>query len=152
MAYSDRTYVGTGLGPGPKWVTVYCVKPSHCNFCGNLNGSYTLALYQSWSRSQSRSHISSVWLDHENLMDKYFLQYQLTLKPILLHLGDYRECLLVVWNTLNYTVLTSTTTTAPMHDVIWDPSTVNEFVSVGTAGRHSTLCESTSLVCFIFSS
>ena len=82
-------------------------------------------------------------------MDKYFLQYQLMLKPIFLHLGDYRECLLVVWNTLNYTVLTSTITTVPMHDVIWDPSTVNEFVSVGTAGRHSALFESNSLVCFI---
>ena len=35
MAYSDRTYVGTG----PEWVTVYYVKPSHCNLCGKLNGS-----------------------------------------------------------------------------------------------------------------
>ena len=79
-------------------------------------------------------------------MDEYFFQYHLALKSIFLHLGDYRECLLVVWNTLNYTVLTSTTTTVPMHDVNWDPSTVNEFVSVGTAGMHNTLCESTSLV------
>ena len=39
------TYVGTG--PGPEWITVFYVKPSHCNLCGNLNGSYTLALYQS---------------------------------------------------------------------------------------------------------
>ena len=38
MVYSDRTYVGTG----PEWVTVFYVKPSHCNLCGNLNGSYTL--------------------------------------------------------------------------------------------------------------
>ena len=56
MAYSDRTYVGTG--PGPEWVTVYYVKPSHCNLCGNLNGSYTLALYQ------SQSHISPVRFNH----------------------------------------------------------------------------------------
>ena len=54
MANSDRTYVGTG--PGPEWVTVYYVKPSHCNLCGNLNGPYTLALYQ----FRSGSHISSV--------------------------------------------------------------------------------------------
>ena len=47
MAYSDRTYVGTGPGPGPEWVTVYYVKPSYCNLCGKLNRSYTLALYQS---------------------------------------------------------------------------------------------------------
>ena len=39
MAYSDRTYVGTGSGLGPEGVTVYYVKLSHCNLCGNLNGS-----------------------------------------------------------------------------------------------------------------
>ena len=38
ITHSDRTYVGTG--PGPEWVTVYYVKPSHCNLCGNLNGVY----------------------------------------------------------------------------------------------------------------
>ena len=54
MAYSDSTYVGAGPGPGPEWVTIFYVKPSHCNLCGNLNRSYTLALCQSWS------HISSV--------------------------------------------------------------------------------------------
>ena len=42
MAYSDRTYVGTGPGPGPEWVTVFYVRPSHYNLCGNLNGSHTL--------------------------------------------------------------------------------------------------------------
>ena len=63
MVYSDITYVGMGPGSGSEWVTVCYVKPSHCNLCGNLNGwsgSCTLALYQ----SQSRSHLSSVWLDH----------------------------------------------------------------------------------------
>ena len=25
---------GPGPGPGPEWVTVYYVKPSHCNLCG----------------------------------------------------------------------------------------------------------------------
>ena len=45
MAYPDRTYVEKE--PGPEWVTVCYVKPSHCNLCGNLNGSYTLvALYR----------------------------------------------------------------------------------------------------------
>ena len=58
IAYSDRTYVGMGPGPVAECVTVYYVKPSRCNLCWNLNGSYTLALYQSWSRSHS--HISSV--------------------------------------------------------------------------------------------
>ena len=70
MAYSDRTHMGTGQGPGPgpEWVTVYYVKLSHCNLCGNLNGSYTLALYQSWSRSRLRSHISSIWISHQYLL------------------------------------------------------------------------------------
>ena len=65
MAYSDRTYVGTGPRLGPGWVTVYYVKPLHCNLCGNLNVSYTLALYQSRSRSSSQSHISSVWISNQ---------------------------------------------------------------------------------------
>ena len=60
MAHSDRTYVGMGSGLGPEWVAVYCVKPSHCNLCGILNGSYTLALYQSQYQSRSRSQIISV--------------------------------------------------------------------------------------------
>ena len=42
MAYSDRTYVGTGPAAGPEWVAVFYVRPSHCNLCGNLNGYYTL--------------------------------------------------------------------------------------------------------------
>ena len=37
MAHSDRAYVGTGPEPGLEWVTLYYVKPSHCNLCGNLN-------------------------------------------------------------------------------------------------------------------
>ena len=65
MAYSDRTYVGPGPRLGSGWVTVYYVKPSHCNLCGNLNVSYTLALYQSRSRSLSQSYISSVWISNQ---------------------------------------------------------------------------------------
>ena len=34
MAYSDRTDVGTGLGLGPEWVTVYCVKPHTVTYVG----------------------------------------------------------------------------------------------------------------------
>ena len=40
------------------------IKPSHYNLCGNLNGSCTLALYQ--SRSRSHSHISSVCINHRS--------------------------------------------------------------------------------------
>ena len=61
--------MGPGPGLGPEWVTVCYVKHSHCNFCGNLNGSYTLALYQS----------RSVWLDHEANM---VCSHCLTPRPI----------------------------------------------------------------------
>ena len=51
--------------------------------------------------------------------------------------GDYRECSIVVWSTYTYTVLTSTKTSQPVHDIKWDPYTVNEFASVGEAGTLS---------------
>ena len=53
---------------------------------------------------------------------------------VLLVAGDYRECAVVVWSMLNYTVLATTTTSVPMHDIMWDPYTVNEFSSVGQNG------------------
>jgi len=52
-------------------------------------------------------------------------------------LGDYRECSIILWSTYTYTILTSTKTSQPIHDLKWDPYTVNEFASVGEAG---TLC------------
>jgi len=52
-------------------------------------------------------------------------------------LGDYRECSIVVWSSYTYTVLTSTKTSRPIHDLKWDPYTVNEFASVGDAGTLS---------------
>jgi len=51
--------------------------------------------------------------------------------------GDYRECNIVLWSTYTFTVLTSTKTSQPVHDVKWDPYTVNEFASVGDAGTLS---------------
>ena len=51
--------------------------------------------------------------------------------------GDYRECSIVLWSTNTYTVLTSTKTMRPIHDLVWDPYTVNEFASVGEAGTLS---------------
>ena len=66
MAYSDRTYVGTEPGPGLEWVTVYCVKLSHCNLCRNLNRSYTLALFQ----SRSHYYITSVLISHHAVLCK----------------------------------------------------------------------------------
>ena len=63
-------YVGTGPEPGPEWVTVYYFKPSHCNLCGNLNGSCILALYQ--SRSRSHSHISSVCISHQSTRSRVY--------------------------------------------------------------------------------
>jgi len=51
--------------------------------------------------------------------------------------GDYRECAIVLWSTYTYTVLTSTKTSQPIHELKWDPYTVNEFASVGDAGTLS---------------
>ena len=51
--------------------------------------------------------------------------------------GDYRECTIVLWSTYTYTVLTSTKTSQPIHELKWDPYTVNEFASVGDAGTLS---------------
>ena len=34
MAHSDRAYVGTGLGPGPEWVTVYYVTLHTATYVG----------------------------------------------------------------------------------------------------------------------
>jgi len=51
--------------------------------------------------------------------------------------GDYRECSVVLWSTYTYTVLTSTKTSRPVHDLKWDPYTVNEFASVGEDGTLS---------------
>ena len=48
--------------------------------------------------------------------------------------GDYHECSIVVWSTSNYSVLTSTHTSLPIHHLRWDPYTVNEFASVGENG------------------
>ena len=48
--------------------------------------------------------------------------------------GDYRDRTIVVWSTYNYGILVTTKTNVPMHNLRWDPFTVNEFVSVGANG------------------
>ena len=77
-----------GNGTGTRMVTVYYVKPSHCNLYGNLNRSYTLALYQ--SRSQSHSHTSSVWISHKCSISfiwkwAFFSQITLTIRDYPIH-------------------------------------------------------------------
>ncbi|XP_065066075.1 WD repeat-containing protein 90-like [Rhopilema esculentum] len=52
----------------------------------------------------------------------------------LLTIGDYRECSVVIWSTMDYTVLVSTFTRYPIHAVSWDPFTMNEFATVGQNG------------------
>ena len=49
----------------------------------------------------------------------------------LISVGDYHECSVVVWSTTNYAVLTTSYAKEPIHSLLWDPYTVNEFVSVG---------------------
>lgn len=48
--------------------------------------------------------------------------------------GDYKDCTIVVWNTINYDILTTSKTNTAIHDLKWDPFSVNEFVSVGQGG------------------
>ena len=54
-------------GTGEEWVTVFYAESSHCNLCRNWSITNTLALYQSWSRSRSRSHINSIWEIHKGV-------------------------------------------------------------------------------------
>ena len=53
---------------------------------------------------------------------------------IVLFLGDYRDCTIVVWSTDTYGILTTSKAASPIHSLKWDPYTVNEFSSVGQNG------------------
>ena len=48
--------------------------------------------------------------------------------------GDYRECSVVVWCTRDLVVLASSFARHPVHDIMWDPYTANEFCSLGQEG------------------
>ncbi|KAK2180206.1 hypothetical protein NP493_453g01010 [Ridgeia piscesae] len=52
----------------------------------------------------------------------------------LVSVGDYRDCTIAVWSTHTYDLLTTTKTSEPVHDLKWDPTTANEFASVGDNG------------------
>ena len=52
----------------------------------------------------------------------------------LVSVGDYRECSVVVWSTRDLVVLASSFARHPVHDIMWDPYTANEFCSVGQDG------------------
>ena len=52
----------------------------------------------------------------------------------LVSVGDYRECSVVVWSTRDFVVLASSFARHPVHDIMWDPYTANEFCSVGQDG------------------
>jgi len=52
----------------------------------------------------------------------------------LVSVGDYRECSVVVWCTRDLVVLAASYARQPVHDVMWDPYTANEFASVGQDG------------------
>ncbi|EDO36826.1 predicted protein, partial [Nematostella vectensis] len=53
---------------------------------------------------------------------------------MLISVGDFRDCSVVVWNTQTYDVITSSYARLPVHDILWDPYTVNEFATVGEGG------------------
>lgn len=52
----------------------------------------------------------------------------------LVSVGDYRECSVVVWCTRDLVVLAASYARHPVHDIMWDPYTANEFTSVGQDG------------------
>ena len=52
----------------------------------------------------------------------------------LVSVGDYRECSVVVWCARDMVVLAASYARQPVHDVMWDPYTANEFASVGQDG------------------
>ncbi|XP_035694518.1 WD repeat-containing protein 90-like [Branchiostoma floridae] len=52
----------------------------------------------------------------------------------LVTVGDYRECTIALWSTFDYSLLTATKTSLPIHDLGWDPFNANEFTSIGQAG------------------
>ncbi|XP_071943850.1 WD repeat-containing protein 90-like [Antedon mediterranea] len=49
----------------------------------------------------------------------------------LLSVGDYRERAIVIWNMMDYSVITASKTALPVHAVQWDPYATNEFATVG---------------------
>lgn len=56
---------------------------------------------------------------------------------------------MVVWSTYDYEILTSSRVNNPIHELKWDPYTVNEFASVGANGTvlFWLLDETSSEVC-----
>ena len=44
------------------------------------------------------------------------------------------DCSLAVWSMTTFDLLVSTRTSAPVHDLRWDPSACNEFATVGSEG------------------
>ncbi|KAL3876292.1 hypothetical protein ACJMK2_034157, partial [Sinanodonta woodiana] len=52
----------------------------------------------------------------------------------LISVGDFRDPTIVVWSTHSYGLLTTSRAAHPIHELKWDPYTVNEFASVGRNG------------------
>ena len=48
--------------------------------------------------------------------------------------GDYRDPEIVIWLTSNYQIVTAAKSDHVIHDVRWDPFSVNEFATVGEKG------------------
>lgn len=45
--------------------------------------------------------------------------------------GDFSACSLAVWDTHDYSIVATAKPPCPIHSVMWDPFSVNEFISVG---------------------
>ena len=104
-----------------------------CHILASASGPHQLAQAQIniWDLQQGGALPRRTLQHHQ--FDVVSMQYSRD-DRFLLTMGDYRECLLVVWDALTYNVLTSARTPVPMHDIKWDPYTVNEFITAGASG------------------
>ncbi|XP_069124737.1 WD repeat-containing protein 90-like isoform X4 [Argopecten irradians] len=117
-----------------------------CQILASASGSFGLSASQIclWNLQEMTCH--KVLQHHEH--DIVSLAYSRD-DRFLISVGDYRDCCVVVWSTYDYEILTSSRVTSPIHELKWDPYTVNEFASVGENGTvlFWLLDETTSEVC-----
>ncbi|GFO23377.1 WD repeat-containing protein 90-like [Plakobranchus ocellatus] len=93
-------------------------------------------------QQDSPCHIC-VWDTHTQVCRRVLSRHQHSVQCMafsrddrfLVSVGDYRECVVVVWDTKSFEpVASSAAVVAPVHCLQWDPFTVNEFVTVGDSG------------------
>lgn len=117
-----------------------------CQVLASASGSFGISPSQICIWDLQQHHCKKVMNHHE--FDIQCLAYSRD-DRFLISVGDYRDCSIVVWSTNNYEILTTSRAASPIHELKWDPYTVNEFASVGQNGTvlFWLLDETTSDVC-----